>query len=225
MTTGPARTGRGTISSRRRSSRQGCWRDATGSMRPRAHYGRAAELPGSGREAYGLRALTQLFWSNVGLHGTFERDLDKRLNYERGCGPAHAPGPVRCPGSTPRAGRWFPPALAGMPLHAASGYGVGRLWLAGWQSGRLPDPGCQQDHRGRKRQHVQDNDGPEDIIAWATSRPAKKSTASQRGTLRLRRAHTHEGRRGEDADEIGVREPVAEPRIERCHQEPRGCAC
>jgi hypothetical protein len=43
-------------------------------MRPRAHYGRAAELPG----------LTQLFWSNVALHGMFELDLDKRLNYERG---------------------------------------------------------------------------------------------------------------------------------------------
>ena len=28
----------------------------------------------------GLRALTQLFWSNVALHGTFERDLDERLN-------------------------------------------------------------------------------------------------------------------------------------------------
>jgi hypothetical protein len=90
-------------------------------MRPRAHHGREAELPGSDREAQeistlaphlrqsalvlvntrlvrvlgelqwaqqltdtGLRGLTQLFWSNVALHGTFGRDLDKRLDYQRG---------------------------------------------------------------------------------------------------------------------------------------------
>lgn len=29
------------------------------------------------------RALTPLFWSNVALHGTFELDLDKRLDCER----------------------------------------------------------------------------------------------------------------------------------------------
>ena len=158
-------------------------------MRPRAHYGRAAELPGSGREAYGLRALTQLFWSNVGLHGTFERDLDKRLNYERGVDRPTPPDPSAVQVLPLRAGRWFPPALAGMPLHAASGYGGRlRLWVAVGQSGDLPDPGCQQDHRHRKRQHVQDDYGPTDIDCWATSTPAKNSTASQRGTLRLRRS-------------------------------------
>ncbi len=31
-----------------------------------------------------LRGLTPLFWSNVALHGTFELDLDKRLDYDRG---------------------------------------------------------------------------------------------------------------------------------------------
>jgi hypothetical protein len=31
-----------------------------------------------------LRGLTPLFWSNVALHGTFELDLDKRLNYDLG---------------------------------------------------------------------------------------------------------------------------------------------
>ena len=41
----------------------------------------------------GLRALTQLFWSNVALHGTFERDLDKRLNYERGVDRPTPPAP------------------------------------------------------------------------------------------------------------------------------------
>lgn len=30
-----------------------------------------------------LRGLTPLFWSNVALHGTFELDLDKRLDYNR----------------------------------------------------------------------------------------------------------------------------------------------
>ncbi len=30
-----------------------------------------------------LRGLTPLFWSNVALHGTFELDLDKRLDYSR----------------------------------------------------------------------------------------------------------------------------------------------
>jgi len=30
-----------------------------------------------------LRGLTPLFWSNVALHGTFELDLDKRLDYDR----------------------------------------------------------------------------------------------------------------------------------------------
>lgn len=34
-----------------------------------------------------LRGLTPLFWSNVALHGTFELDLDKRIDYNRGaCG-------------------------------------------------------------------------------------------------------------------------------------------
>ena len=35
-----------------------------------------------------------------------------------------------------------------------------QLRLAGGQRGRRPDPGRQQDHRGRKWQHVQDDDGP-----------------------------------------------------------------
>ena len=34
-----------------------------------------------------LRGLTPLFWSNVALHGTFELDLDKRLDYNRGSDP------------------------------------------------------------------------------------------------------------------------------------------
>jgi hypothetical protein len=33
-----------------------------------------------------------------------------------------------------------------------------RVWLAGGQRGRLPDPGGQQYHRGRKWQHLQDDD-------------------------------------------------------------------
>ena len=41
------------------------------------------------------------------------------------------------------------------------GYGGRRrLWLAGARSGRLPDPGRQQDHRRRKWQHIQDHNGP-----------------------------------------------------------------
>lgn len=35
--------------------------------------------------------LTPLFWSNVALHGTFELDLDKRLDYDLG---AEEPTPV-----------------------------------------------------------------------------------------------------------------------------------
>lgn len=30
------------------------------------------------------RGLTPLFWSNVALHGTFELDMSKRLDYDRG---------------------------------------------------------------------------------------------------------------------------------------------
>jgi hypothetical protein len=30
------------------------------------------------------RGLTPLFWSNVALHGTFELDLEKRLDYDLG---------------------------------------------------------------------------------------------------------------------------------------------
>ncbi|WP_433304503.1 hypothetical protein ACQP2F_15250 [Actinoplanes sp. CA-030573] len=30
-----------------------------------------------------LCGLTPLFWSNVALHGTFELDLDKRIDYRR----------------------------------------------------------------------------------------------------------------------------------------------
>ena len=37
-----------------------------------------------------LRGLTPLFWSNVALHGMFERDLDKRIDYDRGAGTAEA---------------------------------------------------------------------------------------------------------------------------------------
>ena len=33
-----------------------------------------------------LRGLTLLFWSNVALHGTFELDLNKRLDYDRVAG-------------------------------------------------------------------------------------------------------------------------------------------
>ena len=39
-----------------------------------------------------LRGLTPLFWSNVALHGTFELDLDKRLDYERRPANAEADG-------------------------------------------------------------------------------------------------------------------------------------
>jgi len=35
-----------------------------------------------------LRGLTPLFWSNVALHGTFELDLDKRLDYDLGAAAA-----------------------------------------------------------------------------------------------------------------------------------------
>jgi len=34
-----------------------------------------------------LRAMTPLFWSNVALHGTFELDLNTRLDYNRGSDP------------------------------------------------------------------------------------------------------------------------------------------
>ena len=56
----------------------------------------------------GRRALTQLFWSNVGLQGTFERDLDERLNYERGVDRTTPPDPSAaqvlplCPVRPPR---------------------------------------------------------------------------------------------------------------------------
>jgi hypothetical protein len=33
-----------------------------------------------------------LFWSNVALHGTFELDLDKRLDYDRGGDPGTGHG-------------------------------------------------------------------------------------------------------------------------------------
>ncbi|MGC4858779.1 Tn3 family transposase [Micromonospora sp. DT41] len=34
-----------------------------------------------------LRGLTPLFWSNVALHGTFQLDLNKRIDYDHGTGP------------------------------------------------------------------------------------------------------------------------------------------
>jgi hypothetical protein len=39
------------------------------------------------------RGLTPLFWSNVAVHGVFELDLDKRLDYERGA-PVGSDGDV-----------------------------------------------------------------------------------------------------------------------------------
>jgi hypothetical protein len=47
-----------------------------------------------------LRGLTRLFWSDVALRGTFELDLGKRLNYERGVdrpAPRTRPLPGFCP--------------------------------------------------------------------------------------------------------------------------------
>ncbi len=44
-----------------------------------------------------LRGLTPLFWSNVALHGTFELDLDKRIDYDRGAASA-AVGEEATPG-------------------------------------------------------------------------------------------------------------------------------
>lgn len=41
-----------------------------------------------------LRGLTPVFWSNVALHGRFELDLDKRLDYDQGSGPSAIPVPV-----------------------------------------------------------------------------------------------------------------------------------
>lgn len=40
----------------------------------------------AGRLTEHLRGLTPLFWSNVALHGTFELDLDTRIDYVRGGG-------------------------------------------------------------------------------------------------------------------------------------------
>jgi hypothetical protein len=34
-----------------------------------------------------LRGLTPLFWSNVALHGTFQLDLNTRLEYDTGVEP------------------------------------------------------------------------------------------------------------------------------------------
>lgn len=198
----------------------------------------------------GLRALTQLFWSKVGLHSTFERDLDKRLNYERGVDPPTPPDPSAaqvlplCPVRPPRTltgagqrrsrrSRWAMnrPVLARSPTSPSSPARPGssgmigqndrravhlsqfaagredgsrRRWpgclymlLAGtgagsgcgWLSGRAA--ACQI--RAASRTIAAANGstykmttGPADIDCWATSRPAKNSTASQRGTLRLR---------------------------------------
>jgi hypothetical protein len=46
------------------------------------------------------RGLTPLFWSNVALHGTFELDMTKRLDYDRGPRPA-PPGPTGEPAPVP----------------------------------------------------------------------------------------------------------------------------
>jgi hypothetical protein len=128
MTTGPARTGRGTILVPATMVAPGLLARCDGLNEARAHHGREAELPGSDREAQeismpaphlpqsalvlvktglagrvlgelqwaqqlagtDLRGLTQLFWSDVAPRGTFELDLGKRLNYERG---VHRPAP------------------------------------------------------------------------------------------------------------------------------------
>ncbi|MDG4789205.1 hypothetical protein O7626_25290 [Micromonospora sp. WMMD1102] len=47
-----------------------------------------------------LRGLTPLFWSNVALHGTFELDLDKRIDYGRAA--AATPGSGSPPPATSR---------------------------------------------------------------------------------------------------------------------------
>lgn len=48
------------------------------------------------------RALTPLFWSNVGLHGRFELDLDTRLDYGRGpCAPDLLAPPHQAIGAAP----------------------------------------------------------------------------------------------------------------------------
>ena len=112
-----------------------------------------------------------------------------------------------------------------MPLNAVHGYDGRLLVVAGWQSSRLPDAGRQQDHRYCKWQRVQDDGDPGGYLLLSDfqaeeeqdRQPARNAPASPEGK-------PHEGRRSVDADEIGVKEHVAEPRIEGCHQEPRGCA-
>lgn len=42
-----------------------------------------------------LRGLTSLFWSNIALHRTFELDLNKRLDYDRGPEPAASHEPAQ----------------------------------------------------------------------------------------------------------------------------------
>ena len=108
-----------------------------------------------------------------------------------------------------------------MLLHRFAG--LAPRWLAGRQRGRLPDPGGQQDHRGREWQHVQDDDRPGGYLLLGDlqageeqdRQPARNGRASPQ-------RHPHEQRCHVDAEEIGVFEPAAEPGIEGCHQELRG---
>src|SRR3954462_1093139 len=51
-------------------------------------YGKDAELTGADRESQEISMPHTLFWSNVALHGTFELDMTKRLDYERGPRPS-----------------------------------------------------------------------------------------------------------------------------------------
>src|SRR6185437_16505134 len=113
-----------------------------------------------------------------------------------------------------------------VPRGRGGHYGGGWQGVAGiWPGSRLPDPGGQQDHRYCKWQHVQDNDDPGGYLLLSDfqadeeqdRQPARNASAPPEGK-------PHEGRRGEDADEIHVNERMAEPGSKDGHQEPRGCA-
>ena len=109
-------------------------------------------------------------------------------------------------------------------LGPAGGHRLGlRASSMCWPAAKRDPGGChgQQDHRGRKWQHVQDDDRTKGSLLLGDFQ-AENRTASQRGTARLRHNATpYEQRCSVDADEIGVLGSLAEP---GCHQEPGGCA-
>jgi myo-inositol catabolism protein IolC len=96
------------------------------------------------------------------------------------------------------------------------------LGVAGGAGG-LPDPGSQQDHRGRERQRKQQRDGSPRWQGLGDPKAGyEQDSQPPWDTLAAPQGNPHDDRRGELAEEIDVRGHLGGHGVEAGYQEERG---